>query len=366
MKKRVKRYGVPYMGSKNFIAREIVEQLPPATYFYDLFAGGCAITHAAIESGKYKYIIANDIGDAPLLFKNAIEGKYKDEHRWISREAFFNLKESDPYIKYCWSFGNGGATYMYASEIEGLRHIQWDLCFSESVYERKILLRHFVDYIYNMGLLLVKGDTKYKGKPKEILAQKRQKENISKLLNLEGLQKLPNIYTLRCLEGFESLDGLQSIGTLQNIEGLQRLEGLQNLERLQFKNGTELIIRRGDYRAIEVKKDSIIYCDPPYRGCCGYESRKPNGDGFDYEAFYAFCESQEVPVFISEYYMPKERFTSIWQRTKRVNMTATKEKAGYKTENLFLCQKWQALYNERLKATFEPTLFSDVKVGVAV
>ena len=45
-------YGLPYMGSKNRIARDIVEQLPSAECFVDLFCGGCAVTHAAMLSGK--------------------------------------------------------------------------------------------------------------------------------------------------------------------------------------------------------------------------------------------------------------------------------------------------------------------------
>lgn len=34
------------MGSKSKIAADIVATLPPADTFVDLFAGGCAITHA--------------------------------------------------------------------------------------------------------------------------------------------------------------------------------------------------------------------------------------------------------------------------------------------------------------------------------
>lgn len=41
------RYGLPYKGSKNKIAERIVDFLPKAKNFYDLFAGGCAITHCA-------------------------------------------------------------------------------------------------------------------------------------------------------------------------------------------------------------------------------------------------------------------------------------------------------------------------------
>ncbi|MBQ2336255.1 MAG: DNA adenine methylase, partial [Victivallales bacterium] len=39
-------YGLPYMGSKSDIAKQIVDILPAADTLVDLFAGGCAITHA--------------------------------------------------------------------------------------------------------------------------------------------------------------------------------------------------------------------------------------------------------------------------------------------------------------------------------
>ena len=53
-------YGLPYVGSKNKIAKTIIDFLPPADHFYDLFAGGCAITHAAILSNKYKIKMPSD------------------------------------------------------------------------------------------------------------------------------------------------------------------------------------------------------------------------------------------------------------------------------------------------------------------
>jgi len=46
------RYGLPYKGSKNGIAKKIVDALPAGEVFVDLFAGGCAVTHAAMLSGS--------------------------------------------------------------------------------------------------------------------------------------------------------------------------------------------------------------------------------------------------------------------------------------------------------------------------
>lgn len=40
----MKRYEIPYQGSKNAIASRIVtEYLPPSTCLVDIFAGGCAV-----------------------------------------------------------------------------------------------------------------------------------------------------------------------------------------------------------------------------------------------------------------------------------------------------------------------------------
>ena len=47
------RYGMPYKGSKNAIAEKIINALPEAENFYDLFGGGGAIAHCAALSGKY-------------------------------------------------------------------------------------------------------------------------------------------------------------------------------------------------------------------------------------------------------------------------------------------------------------------------
>lgn len=60
-------------------------------------------------SNKWENYLYNDIN--PLittLFIDAVNGKYHNENRVITREDFENLKETDPYVKYIWSFGNNG------------------------------------------------------------------------------------------------------------------------------------------------------------------------------------------------------------------------------------------------------------------
>ena len=86
-------YGLPYKGSKNRIAKKILDVLPAAPVLYDVFCGGCAITHAALLSGKYSRVVANDInGMIPHAFEKAIRGGFRNEDRWISREEFITSK----------------------------------------------------------------------------------------------------------------------------------------------------------------------------------------------------------------------------------------------------------------------------------
>jgi len=94
------------MGSKSTIAEWVISHLPKADTLVDAFAGGCALTHAAMLSRKFKRIIANDITDAPKLFIDACNVLYKDEKRWVSREYFEANKDNDPFVRLIWSFGN--------------------------------------------------------------------------------------------------------------------------------------------------------------------------------------------------------------------------------------------------------------------
>ena len=119
---KVSNYGVPYKGSKSQIAEWVVNRLPSGKHFYDLFAGGCAVTHAALLWRNFDTYHANDLNPYPVrLFLDAIEGRYAHECRWIGREEFEAEKATDGYIALCWSFGNKCNSYLYAEELEPWR-----------------------------------------------------------------------------------------------------------------------------------------------------------------------------------------------------------------------------------------------------
>ena len=118
------RLGVPYQGSKNAIARDIIGIMPSGKRFVDLFAGGCAVTHAAIISGKYETFLANDLhGFGLRLFRDAIAGKCNGRWReWVTRDEFNARKAVDPLVALCWSFSNNGRDYLYARTKEAAKH----------------------------------------------------------------------------------------------------------------------------------------------------------------------------------------------------------------------------------------------------
>ncbi len=127
------KYGLPYKGSKNKLAERIVRLLPKKKHLIDLFCGGCAVSHAALLMKKYEHIHINDVNwMCPTLFLDALTGKYNNETRWISREDFFRLKATDPYVAVIWSFGNNMRDYLYSKEIEPLKKaIHYALFFSD-------------------------------------------------------------------------------------------------------------------------------------------------------------------------------------------------------------------------------------------
>ena len=293
------RYGVPYKGSKNQIAEWVCSHFPKATNFYDLFAGGCAITQIALMKSEHKNYFCNDIDfDGILLFMNAIYGKYQNESRWISREDFFALKDKEPYIKYCWSFGNNGRGYLYSKEIEPYKKA-W----------------HYAIYFHDYSLAEKLG------------------------LDLKSIEPIQNIYdryiaTKRITEKFtnESISREISFERQQQLEALNRLQSLQSLQSLQLSNRS--------YENVKIYKDSVVYCDIPY-----YNTDEYAAGGFDHQKFYKWALRQKELVIISEYNMPDD-FICIDAIEKSVLLKSGASKKAI--EKLFIPKTQAELYKKLL------------------
>ena len=144
-----KSYGIPMQGSKSRIADKIIDLLPPATHFYDLFGGGCALSHAALLSGKFQHVHANDITDSVVLFKDAMEGnlaKYEPE-RFRKREDFEAEKDTNPFVRIVYSFGNDQKSYLYSRQIEGYKRAVHEMIYAPTPNERRLKYREVIRQI---------------------------------------------------------------------------------------------------------------------------------------------------------------------------------------------------------------------------
>lgn len=330
-------YGLPYKGSKNRIAKKILDVLPPAPVLYDVFCGGCAITHAALLSGKYSRVVANDInGMIPAAFEKAIRGGFRNEDRWISRDDFQRLYKTDPYVAICFSFGNNLHEYCYARELEPYKRalhyaIFWkdiapwrELCpetadalkkaveSEQDRHKRRIGAGRAIVTALKAGLMNGTIDPAVMNKS---IYGKIRKEKTSGLgiqsaksvERLKSLETLENDERLQRLESLERFERLKNLETLQTDESLCRLQSLERPERITDVDVPPVLtVTTGDYRALNFERGGIIYCDPPYKS-----TEERYGREFDFNGFYSWCEHQANPVFISEYTMPEDRFVPV-------------------------------------------------------
>lgn len=290
------RYGIPYVGSKNKIAEKIIDKLPPAKHFYDLFGGGGAMTHCALLSGKYQYIHYNEFN--PLVFKAfkmAINGEFEGENRWISREDFEKLKDTDPYVAICFSFGNNLKNYAYNKECEKFKKaVHYSIFFNDNSF-----LNDYIDL----------KDFKYSSnniKERRLELQRYMKTNLIERLELQSL------------ESFERLESLESINN----------------------GGKEVLLSNLSYEKVPIESDSVIYCDPPYLKVI--KKKIYNNSDFNHNSFYDWARKQNN-IFISEYTMPDD-FKVLYQKEKICvlglnNNTKTVEK-------LFVNMGYESVYTQ--------------------
>lgn len=260
-------YGLPYKGSKNAIAEWIIDNLPRANTFVDLFFGGGAVTHRALIDGKYKNFIVNDI-DArlPQLFLDCVNGKYtvNNHPEWITREEFDAQKDIDAFIALVWSFGNNGKDYVYGKDI----------------YDVKKAI-HYAVFYNDQSLLKQLGIKAPLFESDDIIERYRHYQ--------------------RCIgrdSELKSVECLQRLQSLERIQRLQSLDSLQSVDRIQTYGV--------DYQDVKIPDGALIYCDIPYEGtnCGKYHS-------FDHKRFYEWAEQQDN-IYISEYEMPEPFIPYAW------------------------------------------------------
>lgn len=244
-------YGVPYQGNKSRIADLIINILPSGNRLVDLFGGGGAVTHCAMLSGKWHRFLYNDINEMiTTLFIDAAYGKYHDEKRVITREEFKDLKDTDPYVKYIWSFGNNGLAYLWGKDIEEIKTTACHSLMDETLNERRLAYMHYVKML-----------------------KKRLSDN-----RLEPIERLQS---------------------LEHLQGLQQLEALQRLEVCNMS-----------YEAYKYEPGDVVYCDVPYEQL-GKAKCDDYGVDFDSLSFYKWVKEQPYQVFFSSYEISDDSFYKV-------------------------------------------------------
>lgn len=341
-------YGLPYKGSKNKLAPKIFELFPQKQNFYDLFCGGCAMTHYGMLHNKFEKFIINDLNPmCPTLFLDAVNGKFKNEKRWVSREDFGKLKDVEPYVAFCWSFGNNLKGYLYSKETEPLKKaLHYARVFDDfSLFEEmgiklktansselrkneKVIREKYVTWyvkkyfnsdknIEQLKAILTDNNNKEELRLYLVNALKKSGLTQSEVNRRNGNQMSKHYFGksqwqfptreeykkmqeyLPLGKNYDEIYGLQDF--LLNFYKNKRIGEVRNLESLG-----RLGITVGSYDQVEILPDSVIYCDIPYEGTDGY-----NDLDFDFERFYSWCEKQIEPVFVSSYKMPEDRFVCI-------------------------------------------------------
>ena len=348
-------YGLPYKGSKTKLAERIIDLMPRAEHLYDLFAGGCAIAHCALVKGKYGHVHINDINPMmPQAFVKALNGGFDEEDRWISREDFFRLKDTDPYAALCFSFGSNTGTYIYGKDKEDYKKaLHYAIYFNSfdlsdklvgvdlrpiqscpTRQERYLMTKRLIGDAYS-GNTPPTPQLENHGRLRRVQAAKlraaRTAFGSKKRTDLQNLERHSRMLLPRQTAG-EPRTAQQACLTppfsrieLESNEKTTRLKGVSG-------DGSNLTWSATDYQDVQIPENSVIYCDIPYKGTSRYAGK---GADFDHDRFYEWALRQKQPIFISSYDMPKEDFKVIAE-FKRTDTLSAINNSLRVTERIFI------------------------------
>ena len=251
---------LPYMGNKRKLATKLLNaiyrKVGDFENFYDLFGGGGSMSMTALIAGHK--VVYNELNTGVCNLMKYLQSGGKIPYNWVSREEFFERKDDDDWygglVKTVWSFGNDQSSYLFGKDVEETKRLAHEM-----------LVNNNKDARDELGKLLG--------------------ADLSKIKTRQKLQRLAK------------------------SKMKSRISELEQLERLEIKNHS--------YNEITIDKNSVVYCDPPYKGTEEYQC-----DKFNHDVFYEWCLKQEDSVFISGYSMPAE-FELIAQFKHRSTLSAT-------------------------------------------
>lgn len=285
------RYGIGYKGSKSRIARDICEALPPGSRLIDLFGGGGSISHCGAESGKWGRVVYSDHEPSIVALVSALfNGDFRSkvgQFDWVSRDRFYAEKDTNPVIRWVWSFGNNGQSYLYGANLEP---------------QKEAIHRAIVDKVYLKTFLDITGG--------------------AVPFYHHTIEERKGDWLRFCRMCLHSVDRFR-------VPHLERLTNLHKVNLDQFSHDSRIECLCRDYSEYEYREGDIVYCDPPYA-----KTKCDSYAGFDNKAFWDWART--IPCYVSEYHAP-QGFTQVWE--KAVPVLSTSDGNSRKTiERLFKSQ----------------------------
>ncbi|HJF47574.1 MAG TPA: DNA adenine methylase [Limosilactobacillus oris] len=233
--------GIPYQGNKGQKAQQIMDILPGGKRLIDLFGGGGSISLFATQQDKWQQIIYNELNrDIYQMFTEFIINHNQIDLTAFAvpnRERFFDaLKKTDRTL----------ADNIILT------------CWSFSNDRRSFLWgkKNEIKILVSRALFFGDTGTKYDA----------LYEEASKLTTIR--EKYAYYHKFR----------------------LERLQQLEQLEQLEVSNK--------DYADVQIGKDDVVYCDPPYGNSRDYKD-VPEWNPERFHEWYMKCPAKDI--YISEY-----------------------------------------------------------------
>lgn len=378
-----KTFGLPYMGSKNASAENIVSMLPRGKRLLDLFGGGASVTHAALVSGRFEHVVYNDIDPLMVNMLHRLKDEPLSPLRFVGHDEFKKRYSVDPMVFFCWKFPSARRDYCFSRETEKLHelvlklHEERETASGEDRFQIAMAdpQKWATDALQAVGIYNFTDDD-IKRAENDIL---RHRDAIRKILNKslkehgktvaycvsitntgashffqKCQQYVPDMDALKALErggaitvSDELLDAISkykdAIKELRymndcrkaykaNWKDVIRLNKpratyrrLETVADCLKQNADRITISNGEYNAVEVLPDDVIYLDPPYQDKTGYIS-----GGIDYKALTEWIKKHAGnPVYISEMadapWLIEAGFSKIWQASY-INCLANNKK----------------------------------------
>jgi len=295
------------------------------------------MTQYALTHSRWDNVYANDLGRGSKLFVECMQGEHYinrlDPHaspcspemlKFFSKEDFFAIKDK-PYTdiegwqnyQLCvFSFGNGFDSYRFGEDNIALHEAYWYAGMDKDVKEFEKMTGVDLSATKEVPDLFdrwnrIKSEVEKKADPNKIKHLNNRLQSCQSRLN--------NIYEI-----FEEYKKKSKTGVGKIFDTKPVLPSFQ--------------LTNLDYRDVKVKPNSVIYADPPYINSNYGETYVIKKGGFDHEAFYDWCEQQTEPLFISEYWMPEDRFVCISEH-KQIGSTGWAEGCRNKVEKVYATKK---------------------------